>query len=190
MVRGLEIGFLLDRQWYCMEGRMDHDKKPTLVVVAKVLFDAAVPYAVIGGVAMQVHRREPRTTLDIDLAVPARERIPRDALLRAGLRPTGSHAHSENWQSADGTPVQFTDDPALVPGIDRAIVRDLDGVPLRILPAVDMLHAKLRAGGDPARRRSKRLQDLADAEALLEADPGLVRELTAAEKALLDRLPQ
>ena len=43
MLRGLEIGFLLDRQWYCMEGRMDQDKKPTLVVVAKVLFDAAVP---------------------------------------------------------------------------------------------------------------------------------------------------
>jgi hypothetical protein len=52
-----------------------------------------------------------------------------------------------------------------------------------------LLHEKLRAGGDPARRRSKRLQDLADAEALLEATPALRSDLTAAETALLDRLP-
>jgi hypothetical protein len=41
---------------------------------------------------------------------------------------------------------------------------------------------------DPARRRSKRLQDLADAEALLEATPELSGELTTTEKQLLGRL--
>lgn len=83
MRNGLDIGFLLDRQWHWMSGSMDQSKKPTLMLVARVLLDASVPYAVIGGVAMQVHQREPRTTLDIDLAVPSRDRIPREALLGA-----------------------------------------------------------------------------------------------------------
>jgi hypothetical protein len=45
------------------------------------------------------------------------------------------------------------------------------------------------AGSDPARRRSKRLQDLADAHGLVEADPGLVEDLTEAEKRTLDDAP-
>ena len=55
---------------------------------------------------------------------------------------------------------------------------------------MDLLHEKLLAGADPARRRSKRLQDLADAQALLEATPALAADLTADERALLDRLPR
>ena len=53
----------------------------------------------------------------------------------------------------------------------------------------DLLHEKLRAAADPERRRSKRLQDLADSHALVEATPELLRELTAEERALLGRLP-
>ena len=55
---------------------------------------------------------------------------------------------------------------------------------------VDLLHEKMRAGSDPARRRSKRLQDLVDAQALLETTPGLRSQLTEEEEsALLDTLP-
>jgi len=54
----------------------------------------------------------------------------------------------------------------------------------------DLLHEKLRGGSDPARRRSKRLQDLADAEALLEDAPALRSELSEREQAILDALPQ
>ena len=60
---------------------------------------------------------------------------------------------------------------------------------LRVLAKTDLLHEKLRSGTDPARRRSKRLQDLADAQALLEQDAGLRDELTPDERALLERLP-
>jgi hypothetical protein len=85
--------------------------------------------------------------------------------------------------------VQFTDDPALAGAIARADDVALDDVRLRVIRRVDLLHEKLRAGSDPARRRSKRLQDLADAQALLESTPALVSELTAPERALLGRLP-
>jgi hypothetical protein len=47
------------------------------------------------------------------------------------------------------------------------------------------VRAKLRAASDPARRRSKRLLDLADAQGLIEDHPELGRELTLEEAAQL-----
>jgi hypothetical protein len=134
-VDGLEIGFLLDRQWHLLRGEMEQSKRPSLLLLARTLDQARTPYAVIGGVALQVHQREPRTTLDIDLAVAAREQIPRQALLAAGFEASGTFEHTENWKGPDGTPVQFTDDAALVPAIARAEEVRLEGVPLRVLRA-------------------------------------------------------
>ena len=139
----------------------------------------------IRGVALQVHQREPRATLDIDIAVPARSSIPSERLRAAGFRPTGSFEHSENWEGPDAVPIQFTDDAALLASIDRADVVDVGGVELRVLQKRDLLREKLRAGADPARRRSKRMQDLSDAQSLVESDPLL--ELDAVQRALLDR---
>ena len=66
----------------------------------------------------------------------------------------------------------------------------LEDVRLRVIGRTDLLHEKPRATADPALRRSKRLQDRADAHALLESTPMLLSELSAAERALLDQLPQ
>jgi hypothetical protein len=52
------------------------------------------------------------------------------------------------------------------------------------------VHEKLHAVADPARRRSKRLQDLADAQALLEATPALAQELSAAERTIIEQMPR
>jgi len=189
MASGIEIGFLLDRQWHLMRSEPERSKRPTLLLLSRVLADAGVAYAIIGGVAQQVHQPEPRTTLDIDLAVADRDEIPRQRLAAAGLSETGSFAHSEDWIGPDGTPVQFTDDPALAGAVARAPEIVLEGVPLRVIGRGDLMHEKLRAAADPARRRSKRLQHLADAQALLEADPAAAAELTEQEKATLNLLP-
>ena len=117
MTSGIEIGFLLDRLWHQIRGEMEQSKRPALLAIAQILADGAVPYAVIGGIALQVHQQEPRTTLDIDLAVLSRAAIPAARLEAAGFVRTGSHAHSENWRASDGTPVQFTDDPALAAAV-------------------------------------------------------------------------
>ncbi len=190
MSSGLSAGFLLDRQWHWLRGEMDTTKKPTLLTLARILSESRIPYAIIGGIAVQIHHPEPRTTLDIDLAVLSRAAIPAEALLAAGFRVLGSHKHSENWIAADGTPVQFTDDPELAGAIASASAINLDDVTLRVIQPVDLLHEKIRAGSDPARPRSKRLQDLADAEALLEADSELGRHLRPDERAVLDQLPK
>ena len=49
MTRGLEIGFLLDRQWHALRGEMETTKRPAIMALARVLADTATPYAVIGG---------------------------------------------------------------------------------------------------------------------------------------------
>jgi hypothetical protein len=190
MLEALEAGFLLDRQWHWLRGEMERSKGPDLAALVRVLSARAVPYAVIGGVALQIHQREPRTTIDIDIAVADRGGLPRESLLGAGFRETGRHEHSDNWLGPEGTPIQFTDDPALQGAISRAVEIQVGDTPLRVLRPSDLLHEKLRSGRDPARRRSKRLQDLADAQSLLEQDPSLASGLAPEERALLDTLPR
>lgn len=186
---GLETGFLLDQQWFGLRGEMERTKRPALLTLAQVFAAADVPYAIIGGVALQVHHPEPRTTLDIDVAVLAYDDLPRAALEAAGFTCTGRFSHSENWLGPQGIPVQFTEDPALAVAITHAEEVEIEATPLRVIRRADLLHEKLRAASDPARRRSKRLQDLADAHALIESTPTLAQELSATERALLDQLP-
>jgi hypothetical protein len=190
MSAGLEAGFLLDRQWHWLRGEMEESKRPALLALCRILGEARVPYAIIGGLALQVHQQETRTTLDIDVAVARRDSIPREALTSSGFRFHESFEHSENWAAANGTPVRFTDDPMLANAISNADEVVLEDVSLRVIRVVDLLHEKLRAGGDPAPRRSKRLQDLTDAEAILEGHPELAAELRPEETALLGQLPR
>jgi hypothetical protein len=184
----LETGFVLDQLYRWMEGRMPGSKRPTLARLARILADSGTPYALIGGVAVQVHRREPRTTIDIDLVLHSRSAWPAAAFEREGFRRTGAFEHSENWESADGTPVQLTDDPLLAAAIERALTIEIDGLPLRVLAPLDLLRAKLRAAADPARRRSKRLLDLADAQGLVEEHSDLAAALDPREREVLERL--
>lgn len=183
----LEIGFELDRRWHLLRGEMDSSKKPDLLALASILGSNGTAYAVIGGVALQIHQREPRTTLDIDLAVHDVKDLPDRALLDAGFMKTGEFAHSLNWTGPGGTPIQFSDDPAFRQAIDRSGVSMIDGTPLRVAAALDLVQAKLRAARDPGRRRSKRIQDLADAVSLVENEPELEADLSPAEKSELDR---
>jgi hypothetical protein len=183
----LEIGFELDRRWHLLRGEMDSSKKPDLVALATILASSETAYAVIGGVALQIHQAEPRTTLDIDLAVHDVTALPEAALFAAGFVRTGEFPHSLNWTGPGGTPVQFSDDPAFREAIERSEVSMIDGTPLRVAVPLDLVRAKLRATRDPARRRSKRIQDLADAVSLVESQPDLVAGLTPAERSELDR---
>jgi hypothetical protein len=131
------------------------------------------------GDRLQVHEPGPRTTLDIDLAMVARADIPRTQLASSGFTFSGQFAaHSENRPAPGDPPVRITDDAALADVLGRAEI-EIGGVRLRILGRADLHHEKLRADAQPARRRSKRLEDLADAQALLEAFPELASQLSA-----------
>jgi hypothetical protein len=62
----------------------------------------------------------------------------------------------------------------------------LENVTLRVIRVVDLVRQNLRAGSDPARRRSKRLSDLVDAQGLLH--PDLRLEFAPAELVVLNQM--
>ena len=194
----LLIGFALDRLWCETMGLMEGDSKERpLRLMAEVLERAGVPYALIGGVAVQLHTVEPRSTLDIDVAVPRFDDVPRGALLEAGFEYTGRHAHSDNWRAPGDGPlatrvaVQFSaEDVGIAEAVAhaRSIVLD-EGVRLRVATAEDLIVLKLAAAGEPQRRASKREHDLADVLALLEQHPQLRSpQLAARVRAVRDQI--
>jgi predicted nucleotidyltransferase len=159
--------------------------------VISVLTASGTPYAVIGGIAVQLHLRDPRTTLDIDLAVTRLDDIPRDALSQAGFEHDGRHEHSDNWRAPGSEPrsqriaVQFpAEDVGIAEAVARALEVDIGGLPLRLATVADLLVLKLAAAEEPSRRSSKRRQDLLDVITLAEEHP----EAVAAVSHLKERV--
>lgn len=199
----LLIGFHLDRLWHDTMGDSAGDTKHVpLRLLAEILERARVPYALIGGLAVQVRTVEPRTTLDIDIAVRHYTDVPREVLLKAGFEHTGRHPHSDTWRApgvgplAARTAVQFSaDDEGIADAIARATDFELDGVRLRVAASADLILLKLAAAEEPTRRPSKRHHDVADVMALLEAEPaagspGVLARLREAQRRLFDTQPR
>lgn len=192
MEERLGQSYALDRLWRETMGTLGGDTKETpLRAVVAVLEATGTAYAVIGGVAMQLHSREPRTTLDIDLAVRRFTDIPRDALVAAGFVHEGRYAHIDNWRApgcgpaAQRVAVQFTaEDVGIADAIARAQVLRAGDFALRVAAPSDLLVLKLEAAEDRARRPSKRRQDLVDIVTLSEEHP----QAAAAVRGLAQRV--
>lgn len=113
----------------------------------------------------------PRATLNTDLAVDsrvAREQVVQ-ALVDAGFSLRGSFAHSVNFRHPSGEPLQVVFDPQFDPMIARAEPIAFGDLSVRVVTMADLITMKERAAADPAGRRSKALQNAADA-ALLRGD--------------------
>jgi hypothetical protein len=147
------------------------DKIGALRDVVGALRGAAIPHALVGGVAVGVRSGVPRATMDTDVTV--RSSVPRqvliDVLTRAGFALRGDHAHSVNFRHSSGEPVQIVLDTEFDAMIDRAEVLDVGGVRIPVVTTADLIAMKERAAADPGRRRSKALRDQADV-ALLRGD--------------------
>ncbi|MFN7814349.1 MAG: nucleotidyl transferase AbiEii/AbiGii toxin family protein [Planctomycetia bacterium] len=185
----LRSGYRLDQLWAESMGMMPGDtKERPLRLVAEILNRERVAYAVIGGVAVQLRTAEPRTTLDIDVAVPRFEDVPRAALEAAGFEHVGRHEHSDNWLApgrGDAVPrvaVQFSaEDVGIAAAVAGAELTDLgDGLRMRVATPADLVVLKLAAAAEPRRRPSKRQHDIGDVVALLEEHPDLRTPTTLA----------
>mgnify|MGYP003340554927 CR=1 FL=1 len=185
----LQRGLKLDHLWAETMGMLGGDtKERPLRLVAEILNRERVAYAVIGGVAMQIRSAEPRTTLDIDVAVPRFEDVPRAALEAAGFDHTGRHEHSDNWLAPgnDGealrVAVQFSaEDVGIADAVARAELADFGaGLRMRVATPADLVVLKLAAAAEPRRRSSKRQHDIGDVVALLEEHPELRTQETMA----------
>src|SRR5437773_9743191 len=138
----LAAGYALDYLWGETMGLPYGDsKEKPLRLIAEILEREHVPYALISGVAVQIHTEEPRSTLDIDLAVPRYADVPRAALLGAGFEHTGRHDHSDNWRAPGPGPlklrtaIQFSaEDAGIAEAVSHAGIVDPDGGPRLPVP--------------------------------------------------------
>lgn len=147
------------------------DKLLALADVIRALDGLGTPHAVVGGVAVGIRSGVPRATIDTDIAVTST--ADRDAIVAAladaGVRLTGTFAHSMNFRHSSGEPVQIIFDREFDPMVDRAETLEVSGAHIRVVTTEDLIAMKERAASDPARRRSKALRDQADI-ALLRGD--------------------
>jgi hypothetical protein len=188
----LRASYALDHLWGETMGLPVGDSKEApLRLVTGLLETERVPYALIGGVAMQLHSQEPRSTRDIVLAVRTYADVPSEALISAGFEHTGRRAHGDHWLAPgpglreERTALQFSaEDNALVGTVERACVIEVDGMRLRLVTALDLIVLKLAAAEDPKRRPGERRRDLADILTLIEEHP----DIDSAIPGLAERL--
>ena len=121
------------------------DKVAALMDAMRVLGAIGAPHALIGGV-------------DRSAVI--------QALVGAGLRPTGQFSHSAEFRHASDERVRIVFDAGFEPMIQRAERLPVAGVDVPIVRKDDLIAMKERAAADPACRRSKALRDRADMEPL------------------------
>ena len=175
------VGLTLDHLWSETMGLPVDDKEKVLASLVAVLESAGTPYAVIGGVAMQLYTEEPRTTADLDIALRAHDDLPREKLEAAGFSPDGVHEWSENWRgpAPTGTPrkqrvaVQFSSDHLMVAAVAHAEKASVGRFSFQLATMPDLILLKLAAAEEPKRRTSKKIHDVGDVVRLLEDHPEL-----------------
>jgi hypothetical protein len=149
------------------------DQLAAIIDTARALRAAALPFALIGGIAVGIRSGVPRATNDVDIAVAtsaARSEIA-SALDNAGFVMRGDFEHSLNYRHRNGEPVQIAFDPAFDEMIERAELLKIGNDEIPVVLTTDLIEMKQRASRAPGRRRSKALRDQADVELLREDLP-------------------
>jgi hypothetical protein len=160
-------------------GQEIDSKERVLASLVGVMDSSGTPYALIGGVAVQLYTSEPRTTADLDVALRSREEIPRTALEAAGFTFDGVYSWSENWRGPASAgkgrrqkvAVQFSADGLMAEAVGRATERQVGDLTIWLATVADMVLLKLAAASEPRRRGRKRLQDVVDVMHLLDDYP-------------------
>jgi len=171
-------------------GMPQRDKESAILEVARIFDEQAIPYAIMGGVAVQVHTREPRTTLDVDIALKSKDDVPAAALRAAGFKHEGTFKFSDNWRAPgpgprkERTAVQFSADDLTAEAVDKAGTVTLEGVEISVVSPRELVMLKVAAAMEPRRRKSKRITDYGDITRLLEEHPDLSAQIPGIEEDL------
>jgi predicted nucleotidyltransferase len=136
-----------------------------------ILTGAGVPHALLGGVAANLYRKQPRATQDVDFAVRA-DRAATEKLLAAfeaaGWKPvTRWDKHEAIRLTAAGLPrvdLLLAGTPFEESALARAAQLSIDGIEMRIVRPEDLIVYKLLAG---------RPHDYEAAGAILQAIDGI-----------------
>jgi hypothetical protein len=148
------------------------DRSEFLDRLIALLAAEGIRYCVVGGQAVNAYA-DPVVSLDLDLVI-AVDDLPRAESHLAAAFSVERHPHSLNVGAAGSDlRVQIQTDPRYAAYVHRAALREVLGIRLPVAAIEDVLQGKTWAAGDPARRPSKRLKDLADIARLLEVAPHL-----------------
>jgi hypothetical protein len=148
------------------------DKADFIVELTDLLRVKGIPYAVIGGQAVNAYV-DPLVSLDLDLAVAVEHLEKVEALLAERFK-VQRFPHSLNVSQTDSKlRVQIQTDPRYSEFVQRAAPRDVLGLTLPVADVRDLLQGKIWAAQDSERRPSKQAKDRLDIMRLLERYPEL-----------------
>ena len=146
----LATGFTLDHLWREAMGLPKGDSKErALAMLTALLRKERTPYALIGGVAVQLYSEEPRTTAGIDVALASYDDLPRRSLKAAGFTFERTFAHSESWRAPGRQPrklrtaVQFTADKLTAATVARAATFRVRGMRFNVATPSDLVREVL-----------------------------------------------
>ncbi|MEW6742684.1 MAG: hypothetical protein AB1486_07980 [Planctomycetota bacterium] len=159
-----------------MREDLQQDKRSALLAVARMFDDFRVPYAVTGGVALQLYSSEIRYTVDLDVVTsrrefePIREAQPWD---RYGLELVlDRRRYMKLRHPASNVDIDLNLDTRFLPLLEGITVEHVEGMPVRFVSLTNLAVAKLRTQrSDWPRTEEKRLQDRVDLMRLLRANP-------------------
>jgi len=147
---------------------------------------ADVAWCAIDGVAVNHWAEQPMVTQDVDFVVASNSVEKTVALLKAeGFSPE-EYPWSINFKGQSAVSMQLSTEDFYKDFTSRAVPGDVHGILMRVASLEDTLSGKIKAWGEPKRRQSKRIKDLADIVRLVEAHPKLWDLLTDDLKTQVD----
>jgi len=144
-----------------------------VTTLVRILEEHAVPWCMIGGLAVNHWANEPMATADVDLVI-ATDRLDTclEALAASGFTAT-NFDWSVNLKGRSTVSIQISTEDFYHSYPQRAVPADVHGILMRVAALEDTLQGKLKAWAEPGRRPSKRQKDLTDIFRLVEAHPHL-----------------
>jgi len=146
---------------------------------------ADIPWCAIGGVAVNHWAQEPMVTQDVDFVVAVEAAARAVELLEAAGFESEKFQWSVNFKGRSALRLQLSTEEFYRGFPARSVAADVHGILMRVASLEDTLRGKIKAWGEPQRRQSKRIKDLADISRLVEAHPRLLDSLPQPLKAKL-----
>lgn len=155
---------------------LQQDKRSALLAVVRMFDDFKVPYAITGGVALQLYSTAVRYTVDLDVVTSRREFKPiSDAKpwARYGMELVfDRRRYIQLRHPASNVDIDVNLDTRFLPLLETPTIEHVEGTPVRFVSLVGLAVAKLRTQRhDWPRNEEKRLQDRVDLMRVLRANP-------------------
>jgi hypothetical protein len=161
---------------------LQQDKRQALLAVTRMFDEFAVPYAVTGGVALQLYSTEIRFTVDLDFVSDRKDFkviVEAQPWSRYGLELVfDRHRFIKLLHTASNVEIDINLDTRFLALLESPVTEQVDGHPIRFVSLAALAVAKLRTQrADWPRNEDKRLQDRVDLRRVLRAHPEIVDTL-------------